>query len=164
MAKNVCPKCNVENIDDSVFCDNCGNSLELNKNSEEVENSEPETPTTTWKIINSWWILLTLPLGVLNWIAYLYVGYSAKKRKWSYLGLSYFAYWILLIILANTVPDSNGLNMIIGFSFLILWIFGIGYAIKIRNEYLIRLEVNNKIRKENKVKKEKTFRKELENM
>ncbi len=164
MAKNICPKCNIENVDGAAFCDNCGNSLEPNKKTEELENNESETPTTTWKIINSWWILLTIPLGILNWIAYLYVGYGAKKRKWSYLGLSYFAYWILLLILANMFPGSNGLNFVIGLSFLILWVFGIVYAFKIRNEYLIRLELNNKIRKETKSQKEEMFRKELENL
>lgn len=160
MAKNVCPKCNMENIDDSVFCDNCGSSLEPNIKNEEVDN-ESENPTTTWKIINSWWILLTLPFGLLSWISYLYVGYTAKNRKWSYLGLVYIACWIIFLSLAD--PNNASYN-IFAWIMVILWIFGIGYAIKIRNEYLIRLEVNNKIRKETKAKKKEMFRKELENL
>lgn len=158
-----CINCGTEIPSDALFCDNCGIDLELIKKTEENGNNKSETPPLTWKIINSWWILLTLPLGLFSWIAYLYTGYTANNKKWTYIGIIYIVYWLLFFIFAGTLPNNNILNGLFGIIWIISWFFGIGYAFKIRNEYLIRLELNKKIRKENKAKKEEILRKKLEN-
>ena len=88
-------------------------------------------------IIHSWWIILTFTL-FFNWIAFFYVGITAKHRKWIYYGIIYSIPFILLCLSEN-MPDGPLIDLIMS-SLFILWIISIVHAFKIRKEYLMRRE------------------------
>lgn len=87
-----------------------------------------------WEWVNSWWILLTLsPLGIASFIAFFYVGYKVKHKKWRLFG---FVYLGALTIVFST-PDS-GIGVLVGLS---SWVISIIHAFRIRPAYLIQLDV-----------------------
>ncbi len=154
MAKNICPKCKVENVNDAVFCDNCGETL---NNSENTQNNQSGQ---WWGVLNSWWILLTFTLSFLNWVSFLYVGFTAKQRKWMIWGVIY-ALPLLSAIIVGGINVSAITGIWVLF-FIIMGIASIIHAFIIRKEYLIRLEIVKKLKQENKVNKEEDMRKKIE--
>lgn len=86
-----------------------------------------------WEIMNSLWILFTFTLGFFNWIAFFYIGYKAKCKKWIFAGLIYSIPFIIAMITEDSNNFTTGLILILG-------IASIVHAFKIRTEYLVRLE------------------------
>lgn len=86
-----------------------------------------------WELLNSWWILLTfLPLGITSFLAFLYIGFKVKKRRWIIFG---FAYLIIMFFLFKSPP------MIMDLLLALVWIISIIHVFKIRPVYLIYLDV-----------------------
>lgn len=90
--------------------------------------------STTWKFLHSLWIVLTfIPFASANFLAFLYVGFSARKRSWKLYGIIYFIIDMLCFSIVNNALGVLGL--------LSVWIFSIVHAFKIRKKFLIRLDV-----------------------
>ena len=97
-----------------------------------------------WEWANSWWILFTfVPLGLLAFVSYIYIGKTAKQIKWYIAGVVYLvAAWFVLLIPADIVPFELKNTL-----YVVIWIVSIIHAFLIRKQYLIRRAyiVDNKI-------------------
>lgn len=90
-----------------------------------------------WKIMQSWWILLTFSL-MFNWVAFFYIASRAKNKRWALWGLIYSIPFILLfseMLQEDTLPyDLMMTSLFLG------CIFSIFHGFKVRKEFLLRLE------------------------
>lgn len=91
-----------------------------------------------WEILHSLWIGWTFTLGFFNWVAFLYIGIRAKQRKWILWGLFYSTPFILAMLTPNS---RSWLWSVVVALTLLLGIIGIIHAFRIRDEYLLHLEV-----------------------
>ncbi len=92
-----------------------------------------------WERLHSLWIGWTFTLGIFNWIAFLYVGLRAKRRKWILWGLVYSLPFVQgVFFFDNEIWRSWGSDLNAALV-LILGIIGIFHAFRIRKEYLLRL-------------------------
>jgi hypothetical protein len=104
-----------------------------------------------WEILHSLWIGWTFTLGFFNWVAFFYISYRAKQKKWLLWGLFYAIPFVLAM---GFGIGSGGQGVNIGwlsdltyFLTIVLGLMSILHAFKIRKEYLIRLEsVQNQAR------------------
>ena len=119
-----------------------------------------------WRIINSWWILLTLPMGLLSWAAFVYIGFKAKQKKWIIWGFVYSFALVGMFVGSDPsleyfilVPESSWVMTLIDSIIPILWIASIIHAFYVRGEYLVRLETLKKYKCSN----EDILRNEIEN-
>ena len=110
-----------------------------------------------WRIINSWWILITFTL-YFNWAAFFYTGITAKNRKWIFYGLIYAIPLILYQVFPSEGPNPDITSYILGL-FVLFWLISIIHAFLIRKEYLIRLETLKKYGDN----KEEVLREKIEN-
>src|SRR5215217_7005222 len=61
----------------------------------------------TWALLHSWWILLTFTLGFFSWLAFLYIGLTARHPRWMLWALVYATPLIVFLIFAGfQVPHS----------------------------------------------------------
>ena len=103
---------------------------------------------TMWEIINSWWILLTLPFGLSSWAAFLYIGLTAKQRKWISWGAVYSIAFTASMVIGSDpsleyfilVPENSWVANLRDFIVIGLWLISMFHAFYIRNEYLRKLE------------------------
>ncbi|MEN6292689.1 MAG: helix-hairpin-helix domain-containing protein [Methanobacterium sp.] len=103
---------------------------------------------TMWEIINSWWILLTLPFGFSSWVAFLYIGLTAKERKWILWGAVYSLTFVMNMVIGSDpkleyfilVPENSWVITLRDCTLFILWPVSIIHAFYIRNDYLRKLE------------------------
>lgn len=89
-----------------------------------------------WELLHSLWIGWTFTLGFFNWIAFLYIGIRANKRRWVLYGVLY----SLPFILVMALPDLGGWpgDVVVALT-LIMGAAGIVHAFLIRKDYLSRL-------------------------
>jgi competence ComEA-like helix-hairpin-helix protein len=93
-----------------------------------------------WEIVNLWWILLTFTL-FFNWLAFFYIAYKVRNRKWGVWGLIYAIPFMLLMSFEGKMLDISVSFMLLG------GIFSIFHAFRIRKEFLYRLEVMETVEK-----------------
>ncbi|MBN3553657.1 helix-hairpin-helix domain-containing protein [Fictibacillus nanhaiensis] len=94
-----------------------------------------------WEMKNSIWMLwVFLTFGFFNYISFFYVSYKVKQRKWFVAGILYSIPFILMMITADTVLSDTWLNDVGTMSYIIGYIVSILHVIKIRPEYLLRLD------------------------
>ncbi|MEL7671506.1 helix-hairpin-helix domain-containing protein [Methanobacterium sp.] len=106
-----------------------------------------------WGLINSWWLILPFTI-YLNWLAFLYVGVTAKHRKWILYGVLYAIPFIFYLFYTLTGQDTsivNGQPVSLEFEIILsaVWligIFSIVHAFSLRKEYLIRLEILKEVK------------------
>lgn len=91
-----------------------------------------------WARRQSWYILLTLPLGLTSWLAFLYIGIRAKRGKWTTWGVFYLGSMILMFMqpMTTNAQGQQALPEWAGYRLILLWFFSIGHAIYVRREYL----------------------------
>lgn len=98
-------------------------------------------PVTTkgkrWEILHSLWIGWTFTFGFFNWVAFLYIGFRAKQRKWILWGLFYGIPFVLAMLNPNLNNWLGDVTMIL---IIVLGVVGIFHAFKVRKEYLRLLE------------------------
>jgi hypothetical protein len=89
-----------------------------------------------WELLHSLWIGWTFTLGFFNWIAFLYIGIRANRRRWVLYGVLY----SLPFILAMALPDLDGWpgDLVVALT-LIMGVGGIVHAFRIRKDYLRRI-------------------------
>lgn len=80
--------------------------------------------TRAWMILQAWWVLLTLPLGLTTWAAFWYAGHRARRRD---LLIAAAAYGFMLIL--GFVLSGLNLSTAGGAVFACLWIAGIVHAL-----------------------------------
>lgn len=98
-----------------------------------------------WEILHSLWIGWTFTFGFFNWIAFLYIGFRAKQRKWVFWGLLYALPFVIGVLVLDTeTRDSTLGNLTIALQ-LMLAAVSLAHAFKVRKEYLLRLELSQKI-------------------
>lgn len=92
-----------------------------------------------WEILHSLWIGWTFTLGIFSWIAFSYIGFRVKQRKWILWGVFYLIPVTLVVILAlaGAPPALGAPALLVTF---LLGIVSIFHAFKVRNEYLLRLQ------------------------
>lgn len=90
-----------------------------------------------WELLHSLWIGWTFTLGFFNWIAFFYIGIRARQRKWVLWGIFYLTPFALVMLNPNL---NNWLGDLAAFLTLLLGVIGIIHALRIRKEYLLRLE------------------------
>jgi hypothetical protein len=90
-----------------------------------------------WKVIQSWWILLTFT-PFINWMAFLYIGFRAQRRRWVYWGLAYLAAFIPF-----AVTSKN--DYFVGL-YIITWLVGMVHGLVVLREFLLRLETRHRFR------------------
>lgn len=55
-----------------------------------------------WEVPHSWWPLLTLvPFALTAFLAFFYIGYRAKNKKWLKYGLIYFIILAIAFVFAE---------------------------------------------------------------
>lgn len=102
----------------------------------------------SWEVIHSLWVLWTLPMGLLSWISFIYIGIRVRQMKWIISGLIY-SIALILFILIGTDPTDGYLILVPENSWIIdvqilitlaVWVISIFHAFWARKEYLLRLE------------------------
>ncbi len=84
-----------------------------------------------WKILQSWWVLLTWPIGFLAWAAFLYIGFRARRVRWLIWGVIYFTG--ICVALSISGDDSSGVIA------LVVWFGSILHALFVIRSFLRRL-------------------------
>ncbi len=95
----------------------------------------PYNRSTDWKIVNSWWVLLSFIPGI-NWLGILIAGVNINNKKWKKTAFYYALPWILLMVfgILKIIP-GNALSVLFFIS-LISWIASIVHSFVITSKYL----------------------------
>lgn len=94
-----------------------------------------------WELRNSFWVLFpVLSLGLLGFVAFLYIGMKLNNKKWALYSIAY----LIPVIIAFIVP-SDDIMAAIGIG---VWAVSSIHALKIRPLYLIELDVKEEMEKE----------------
>ncbi|WP_438349361.1 hypothetical protein ACP8HI_01325 [Paenibacillus sp. FA6] len=115
---------------------------------------DPNHKTTLWKIVQSWWILLTLVM-FLHWSAFFYIAMRVKSKPFAIWGVVY-TLTCFGGIITGTSTEQTSWQSNVGFAvFLISWVICIIHALMVRKEFLLRLEARqlSSIREENNLKR-----------
>lgn len=94
-----------------------------------------------WKIGQSWYFLLFLPLGMTSFLVFLYMGARAKRFKWFAWAAVYLA--ATFYLLSRSAPRADGTDTLpewAGFTFVAMWLMSLIHAIRARGEYLEALD------------------------
>lgn len=92
-----------------------------------------------WERLHSLWIGWTFTFGFFNWIAFLYVGFRTKQRKWIVWGILYSVPFILNLMFSETDRYEGAFGDLLVTMLLILALASFVHAFVIRKEYLMRL-------------------------
>lgn len=94
-----------------------------------------------WELKNSIWMLwVFLTLGFFNYISFFYISYKVKQRKWFVAGILYSIPFILMMLTSDTVLSEHWLSDVGMIGYIIGFIVSVIHVIKIRPEYLLRLD------------------------
>jgi hypothetical protein len=106
-----------------------------------------EERSAAWRIGQSWFMLLTLPLGFFSWMAFLYMGIRARRMKWVWTAVFFLAGTIAVMEVGPRITGAVGpdgrptLTPMGGIAMLFLWGFSIWWAWNDRREFLEILDV-----------------------
>jgi uncharacterized RDD family membrane protein YckC len=116
-------------------------------------STEPSTAelSTGWGLKRSWWLaLIVLSLGLLSWVAFLYLGARTNLRRWRIWAALYLALAVASIALLAVGGDSNsdvwsgiGTLLLLG-----LWVGSLAHGLIIRREALVRLGFASRLQQE----------------
>jgi DNA uptake protein ComE-like DNA-binding protein len=114
---------------------------------------------SSWELIHSWWLILPFTFPIyLNWTAFIYIGITARDRKWISYGVIYSIPSILLTFVdsttnSNEIIDANSLMGILIISIYLMGCISIIHAFSLREEYLIRLKALKNVKNDDKLRK-----------
>lgn len=74
-----------------------------------------------WKLLHTWHIVLTLFMGLLSWLAFLYMYIKGKKKTWLISAIIYGTFVVGLIYLVTKFPDQKNKARVCRTIY--LWIF-----------------------------------------
>jgi|SRR5690625_3014021 len=93
--------------------------------------------TTGWKIMNSLWILLTLvPLGLLAYAGFFFIGLRANNRKWLVAGMIYLCIIMSSFVIIGWADRDHILTDIFVSVLLVAWVSCIIHSFAVRQRYL----------------------------
>lgn len=92
----------------------------------------------TWELLNSWWIILACT-PIFAPIAFFYIAAKAKNRLWYIIAFVYITIEAFGLYMVDNY-SNNWMNLVV-----VLYLIGIGVAIYLRKEYLIRLDMLKKV-------------------
>lgn len=104
-----------------------------------------EERSAAWRMGQSWYVLLTLPFGLLSWLAFFYLGWRARRVKWFVWGVFYLA----AVIRIFSFPMETGadgkeeMTAAAGGAILALWIITLVHALVARREFLKILDARD---------------------
>jgi DNA uptake protein ComE-like DNA-binding protein len=111
---------------------------------------------SSWELINSWWLILPFAFLIyLNWIAFAYIGITARHRKWILYGVVYAIPFIVMSILGTAyhgkiISFNPGQ---IAFIIYLMGVISIIHAFYLREEYLVRLKALKYSNNDDKLRK-----------
>ena len=94
-----------------------------------------------WEIRHSLWLIFVFTLGILNWVAFLYIGLSASNRKWILWSLLYFCNLVIFGLQSTLQGLANSVALVL---FLALASGSVAHAFATRREYLLTLEAKER--------------------
>jgi DNA uptake protein ComE-like DNA-binding protein len=95
-----------------------------------------------WRVGHSWYILLTLPLGVTSFLAFGYIGVRARRVRWMAASVFYLATMVWLFS-QDGPPDAEGNATVpdwAGGLIAVLWLMSMIHAVRARRLYLTVLD------------------------
>src|SRR3712207_3982147 len=101
-------------------------------------NSAPTSKGKRWELIHSLWIGWAFTLGILSWVAFLYIGLRTRHTKWLLWALFYATPLILFIMPVQPPVSWDNLTLS---TTMVLGVVSIIHAFLVRKEYLLRLEL-----------------------
>src|SRR5690349_10127891 len=98
------------------------------------------TKPWTWRLQHSLWMGWLFTLGLLNWVAFLFIGLRLKQKKWLVFAGVYFLPLALFFIPYDLTTElGKNLNAITGLSILVAGFASLAHGFAIRKEYLMRM-------------------------
>jgi Helix-hairpin-helix motif len=100
-----------------------------------------QTRDPQWELMNSWWVLTTLPL-VTGWLGFIYIGVKVSQRKWIAWAFIYMIPAVLLLFFVGAGGESGsvaGTRTFLGVLIIAIGAFSICHALTIRRDYLEKL-------------------------
>lgn len=114
-----------------------------------------------WKWLHSLWVIWTFTLGTLGWIAFMWIGFRARRLRWFLWG---FIYLIPFVLLFTTDDGNDGNtpleNTVVG-SMILVGVITVVHAFIVRDDYLVRLDARQEARREAKLRKYGTLRAQI---
>ncbi len=97
-----------------------------------------DTRNSQWEWLHSFWILWTFVLGYFGWVAFLWIGFRTRQKKWLLIAP---VYLLPLVINLNVSLTDPGLVPNLATMFwLVMWAASVIHAFRVRKEYLLRLK------------------------
>lgn len=103
-----------------------------------------EQRSAAWRYLNSWYLLLTLPLGVTSGLAFAYIGIRGRRMKWIWSALFYGCGTLFLLLYGPRHLDAGGREVHDSWVIvvlLIVWVASMVEAFRSRDEFLGILDV-----------------------
>lgn len=126
-------------------------------------SEELKQKTLTWKILNSWHILFTLPMGFLSWITFFYMFFKGRKKSWLIAGIFYLISVVYLFYLTNEYPDEKLRPPFVGYMigvYFFIWFFSIIHSFVSLKEFWLRLITYQSVEEKKSLDLETTIKKE----
>jgi hypothetical protein len=98
--------------------------------------------SAVWRVSQSWYVLLTLPLGFTSWLAFLYLGIRAGRPRWFLWAGFYFGAMIFILAQGESVGANGESNVAVWavFAWLGLWAMSVMHAFRALPAFLAVLE------------------------
>jgi hypothetical protein len=98
---------------------------------------DSDAPGLGWKLLNSWWVLLTvLGLGCLGGAGFLYVGLRARRRAWWIAGIGYLVLSMAGLVGIDRSPYGSPALTTVAMAYYGLWFASIVHALIVNPEWL----------------------------
>ena len=111
--------------------------LRLDLITRETGNVSITSKGSWWEWLHSFWMLWTLTLGFLSWVAFLYIALRARRLRWLVWGALYFAAFLAFVV----VPDYESRVGQIAIGLMVVTgMVSVVHAFAVRDDYLVRLE------------------------
>jgi SARP family transcriptional regulator, regulator of embCAB operon len=95
------------------------------------------------RFLESWWLVLLVPLGLLGWAAFFYIGLRAQTRRWLVYAVVYFAGFMVVVALWDTFDATDLDNHRDDWStglLMVIWFVSAWHGWHVRPAFLDRIE------------------------
>jgi len=117
-----------------------------------------------WKLLHSWHILLTLFMGFLSWLAFLYMYIKGKKKTWLIATIIYGTSVVALIYFVTKFPDQKTRPEYVQqyvYVYILAWIASILHSLISLKEFWLRAITNEELESDQIQTMETSIRKEM---
>lgn len=101
-----------------------------------------EDRSAGWRLAQSWYVLLTLPIFLTSWMAFGYIGFRGRKAKWWFWGAVYLGLLVFFLAQPSEIaPDGTRTSPTwVGAGLFAAWIVSVIHAFRTRREFLTILD------------------------